>query len=120
MPGDALADVADLLTWYSHVDTSTTVDVINDVLSRRRDGATVFHHIYTDAEKSADPALKDTGLFVFPAQQDAASGRPRVAVCSAGGGFAYVASAGGWSPSPGDATALPRWAEPSPMGPGCG
>ena len=90
-PGDALADVADLLTWYSHVDTSTTVDVINDVLSRRRDGATVFHHIYTDAEKSADPALKDTGLFVFPAQS-APGGRRRVAICSAGGGFAYVAS----------------------------
>lgn len=90
--GDALADVAGLLTWYSHVDTGTTVDVVNDVLSRRRAGETVFHHIYTDAERSADPTLKDTGLFVFPAQQDAASGRPRVAVCSAGGGFAYVAS----------------------------
>ena len=91
-PGDTLADVAGLLTWYSHVDTGTTVDVVNDVLSRRRAGETVFHHIYTDAERSADPTLKDTGLFVFPAQQDAASGRPRVAVCSAGGGFAYVAS----------------------------
>ena len=90
--GDTLADVPDLLTWYSHVDTATTVDVIGDLLQRRANGETVFYSIYTEAEKVSDPTLKDTGLFVFPAQGHAAGKRPRVAVCSAGGGFAYVAS----------------------------
>lgn len=89
---DTLADVPDLLTWYSHVDTATTVDVVGDLLRRRANRETVFYSIYTEAEKDADPSLEDTGLFVFPAQGAPKGTRPRVAVCSAGGGFAYVAS----------------------------
>ncbi|MCL3777634.1 alpha/beta hydrolase [Actinomyces sp. 186855] len=89
---DTLADVADLLPWYSHVDTSTTVDIIRDLLARRESGQTVFHSIYTDAEKTAYPALADTGLFVFPAQGMPEGSRARAAICCAGGGFAYVAS----------------------------
>ncbi|CED92754.1 alpha/beta hydrolase [Actinomyces succiniciruminis] len=91
-PGDTLADVPDLLTWYSHVDTATTVDVIGDLLERRAGGETVFYSIYTEAERASDPSLEDTGLFVFPARGAAEGTRPRVAVCNAGGGFAYVAS----------------------------
>ena len=91
-PGDTLTDVAGLLTWYSFVNTATTVDVVGDLLGRRERGEVVFHDIYTEAEKSADPTLKDTGLFVFPAQRTVTGARPRVAVCSAGGGFAYVGS----------------------------
>ncbi len=90
--GDTLADAGRLLTWYSHVDVGATVDVVNDVLSRRRAGQTVFHDIYTEAEKAADPTLRDTGLFIFPAQGVADGQLPRVAVCCAGGGFAYVGS----------------------------
>lgn len=91
-PNDTLADTADLLTWYSYINTDTTVDVVRDLLERRETDQVVFHSIYTGAEKVSDPTLKDTGLFVFPAQGHAAGKRPRVAVCSAGGGFAYVAS----------------------------
>lgn len=91
-PADTLADVGGLLAWYTHVDVNATVDVVNDVLLRRRAGETVFHDIYTDAEKSADPTLEDTGLFVFPAQGAPDGGSGRVALCCAGGGFAYVAS----------------------------
>lgn len=91
-PGDTLADVAGLLTWYSFVNTATTVDVISDLLQRRANGETVFYNIYTEAEKAADPSLEDTGLFIFPAQGVPEGTRPRVAVCSAGGGFAYVGS----------------------------
>jgi len=91
-PGDTLADVPDLLTWYHHVDTATTVDVIGDLLQRRESGQAVFHDIYTEAEKTTDPSLEDTGLFVFPAQGVPEGTRPHVAICNAGGGFAYVAS----------------------------
>ncbi|MDO4242452.1 MAG: alpha/beta hydrolase [Actinomyces sp.] len=108
-PGHTLADVPDLLTWYHHVDDATTVDVVSDLLERRGRGETVFHHIYTEAERAGDPTLADTGLFVFPARRPTPASptrgadrptpegavpgdRPRVAVCSAGGGFAYVAS----------------------------
>lgn len=90
--GDTLADVGRLLTWYSHVDVGATVDVVNDVLSRRRAGQTVFHDINNETEKASDPTLRDTGLFVFPAQGLADGRLPRVAVCCAGGGFAYVGS----------------------------
>ncbi|MCM1463677.1 MAG: alpha/beta hydrolase, partial [Bacteroides sp.] len=41
--------------------------------------------IYTDAEKAADPAKCDTGLFFFKGNKNAP-----FAVCNAGGGFAYV------------------------------
>ncbi|ERH19555.1 hypothetical protein HMPREF0043_00580 [Actinobaculum sp. oral taxon 183 str. F0552] len=91
-PGDTLADVAGLLTWYSFVNTDTTVDVVGDLLGRRERGEVVFHSIYTEAEKASDPTLRDTGIFVSSAQGSTAGGRPRVAVCSAGGGFAYVGS----------------------------
>lgn len=91
-PGDTLADVAGLLTWHSFVNTGTTVDVVGDLLGRRERGEVVFHSIYTEAEKASDPTLRDTGIFVSSAQGSTAGGRPRVAVCSAGGGFAYVGS----------------------------
>lgn len=89
---DRLADVAKLLVWYSHVDAAATTDVVRDLLARREDGQTVFHPIYTDEERAANPSLADTGLFVFPAQGVPEGTRPRLAVCNAGGGFAYVAS----------------------------
>lgn len=89
---DTLADVPDLLTWYSHVDTATTVDVIGNLLQRRANGETVFYSIYIETEKAADPRLEDTGLLIFPAQGAPEGTRTHMAVCSAGGGFAYVAS----------------------------
>ena len=48
-PGDTLADVAGLLTWYSFVNTATTVDVVGDLLGRRERGEVVFHSIYTES-----------------------------------------------------------------------
>lgn len=44
-----------------------------------------FYDIYTDEEKAADPAKKNTGLFFFKGEPKA-----RFAICNAGGGFAYV------------------------------
>lgn len=57
------------LVWYNNIDP----------------GKTIFYDIYTEEEKTADPAKRDTGLFFF-------KGNPmeKFAVCNAGGGFAYV------------------------------
>lgn len=73
------------LTWYSNIDADRTVEIVNDMKTHAEAGATIFYDIYTDAEKAADPAKEDTGLFFFKGE----AGAP-FAVCNAGGGFAYV------------------------------
>lgn len=87
-----LADMPEILPWYSEVHASTTIDVVNYLLDQSSAGQTVFYDIYTDAEKDADPSLADTGLFHFAAQGLKEGGRAPFAVVSAGGGFAYVAA----------------------------
>lgn len=81
--GDTLGELQ--LTWYSHIDPQETVDIVNDLKTRASAGQPVFFDIYTEEEKAADPDKEDTGLFYFPGRQ----GAP-FALCSAGGGFAYV------------------------------
>lgn len=73
------------LTWYSHIDPDKTVEIVNFLKDHATAGDTIFYDIYTEAEKAADPAKKDTGLFFF-------KGKPgeKFAICNAGGGFAYV------------------------------
>ena len=73
------------LTWYSHIDPDKTVEIVNFLKDHAAAGDTIFYDIYTEAEKAADPAKKDTGLFFF-------KGEPgeKFAICNAGGGFAYV------------------------------
>ena len=81
--GNTLGDLR--LTWYSGIDPAKTVEIANYMKTHAEAGETIFYDIYTDAEKAADPAQKDTGLFFF-------KGTPgeRFAICNAGGGFAYV------------------------------
>lgn len=81
--GDTLGELS--LTWYSHIDPNETVEIVNTLKNDALAGQTVFYDIYTDGEKAADPAKGDTGLFFFKGE----AGKP-FAVCSAGGGFAYV------------------------------
>ena len=38
------------LTYYSHIDPDTTVEIVNSLKSRSQAGETVFYDIYTDAE----------------------------------------------------------------------
>ncbi|MDO5346737.1 MAG: alpha/beta hydrolase [Lachnospiraceae bacterium] len=73
------------LVWYSCIDPEETVEIVNDIKRRAESGEPVFFDIYTEAEKAADPAKRDTGLFFFP-------GKPggKFAICNAGGAFAYV------------------------------
>lgn len=73
------------LTYYSHIDPNTTVEIVNYLKGRALAGESIFYDIYTDEEKAADPAKADTGLFFFKGEPGA-----RFAVCNAGGGFAYV------------------------------
>lgn len=81
--GDTLGNLR--LTWYSHIDPDETVEIVNTLHNRALNGETVFYDIYTEAEKAADPAKRDTGLFFFKGAPGA-----KFAVCNAGGGFAYV------------------------------
>lgn len=81
--GDTLGALR--LTWYSHIDPNETVDIVNILKDNALTGQTVFYDIYTEAEKAADPDKRDTGLFFFKGE----AGKP-FAICSAGGGWAYV------------------------------
>lgn len=81
--GDTLGELN--LTWYNNIDPDKTVEIANYLKDNTKAGKTVFYDIYSDEEKAADPAKKNTGLFFF-------KGKPgeKFAVCNAGGGFAYV------------------------------
>ena len=83
MSGDTLGSLR--LTWYNYIDPDKTVEIVNYLKNHAEAGETVFYDIYTDAEKAADPAKRDTGLFFFKGDPGA-----KFAVVNAGGGFAYV------------------------------
>lgn len=81
--GDTLGGLQ--LAWYNNIDPDKTVEIVNYFRDKAASGEPVFYNIYTDEEKTADPAKEDTGLLFF-------KGDPgeRFAVCNAGGAFAYV------------------------------
>ena len=83
MSGDTLGSLR--LTWYSNIDPDKTVEICNYMREKAAAGDTVFYDIYSDAEKDADPAKKNTGLFFFNGDPGA-----KFAIVNAGGGFAYV------------------------------
>lgn len=73
------------LTWYNYIDSDKTVEICNYMRNQAENGDTIFYDIYTEEEKAAVPAKRDTGLFFF-------KGNPgrKFAIVNAGGGFAYV------------------------------
>ena len=81
--GDTLGELR--LTWYNYIDPGKTVEICNYMKDHAAAGDVIFYDIYSEDEKAAGPAKRDTGLFFF-------KGDPgeRFAVCNAGGGFAYV------------------------------
>ena len=83
MSGDTLGSLR--LSWYNYIDPDKTVEIVNYLKNHAEAGETVFYDIYTDAEKAADPAKRDTGLFFFKGDPGA-----KFAIVNAGGGFAYV------------------------------
>lgn len=70
------------LTWYNYIDPDKTVGVCNYL---RAHADNCFIDIYTEAEKQANPELRNTGLFFFLGNSNAP-----FAICNAGGGFSYV------------------------------
>lgn len=86
-PGMPIRNVGALLPYHTHVDPAVVVSSLNRLIDDVTAGKTIFYDIYTDAQKQAEPSLRDTGLFFL-------RGKPGApfAVISPGGGFAYVAS----------------------------
>ena len=82
-----LRSIGSLLPYHSQVDPIVIVSSLNRMIEDASAGRTVFHDIYTEAQKEAEPSRNDTGLFFF-------RGKPGApfAVVAPGGGFAYVAS----------------------------
>lgn len=90
--GNTLQDLR--LVWYNYIDPDKTVEIVNYMHSHAAKGDTIFYNIYTDAEKAQNPELRNTGLFFFKASPQPSpngqAGSAPVAICNAGGGFAYV------------------------------
>jgi len=80
-----LSEVGSILAYYTCVNTDRTVEIVNYMKTKVEAGEQIFYDIYTDEEKAADPAKKNTGLFFF-------RGNPgeKFAIVNAGGAFVYV------------------------------
>ena len=63
MSGDTLESLR--LTWYNNIDPDKTVEICNYMRDHAETGDTIFYDIYTEEEKKADSAKRDTGLFFF-------------------------------------------------------
>lgn len=81
--GDTLGSLH--LTWYNYINPEKTVEIANYFKKNAQAGNKIFYDIYTDEEKAADPQKNNTGLFLFRGNKNG-----KVAICNAGGGFAYV------------------------------
>jgi len=73
------------MTWYSNIQPSKTVEIVNYFKEKADAGEQIFYSIYSEEEIAADPWKTDTGLFYFRGNPGA-----KFAICNAGGGFAYV------------------------------
>ena len=82
-----LGQIAPLFPYHGHLNASVTLNVLNFMSEREKDGEKIFYDLYSDEEKAKDPAKAETGLFYFRGAKKA----PFAVVC-AGGGFQYVAS----------------------------
>ena len=73
------------LTWYSNISPSKTVEIVNYLYNKAKEGNKIFYDIYTEEEKRKDKNKENTGLFFFKGKE-----YEKFAICNAGGGFAYV------------------------------
>ena len=82
-----LSDLGALLPYHSHVTPRIVVGALNRMIDDASDGKPIFYDLYSAAQKKAQPAKANAGLFFF-------RGKPGApfAVISPGGGFAYVGS----------------------------
>jgi acetyl esterase/lipase len=82
-----LSDIGSLLPYHSHVNPDDVVKALNRMIDDQSGGKTIFYDFYTEAQKRADPAKRNTGLFFV-------RGKPGApfAIVAPGGGFSYVGS----------------------------
>lgn len=57
------------LTWYSHIDPDETTEIVNTLKRSALAGETIFYDIYTEEEKTAEPAKEDTGHTDYSGQE---------------------------------------------------
>lgn len=72
-------------TWYNNIQPEKTVEIINTLAEDSESGQQIFYPIYSEAEMTADPSKRDTGVFFFKGEPGA-----KFSIMNAGGGFAYV------------------------------
>ena len=77
--GMLLNNIGPLLPYHGHIDTDTTVRVLNHMVGQVNTGRTIFYDIYTDEQKRQDPDKETTGLFFFRGEANA----PFAVVCPA-------------------------------------
>jgi acetyl esterase/lipase len=82
-----LSNIGSLLPYHSHVNPDRVVSALNHMIDDVSNGKTIFYEFYTEAEKQAEPARANTGLFFFRG----GPGGP-FAIIVPGGGFSYVGS----------------------------
>lgn len=82
-----LSRIGSLLPYHSDVETGAVLAGLNLLIEDAERGVPVFHEIYSEEERRANPDLRETGLFFFPGR----SGEP-FALIAPGGGFSYVGS----------------------------
>jgi acetyl esterase/lipase len=82
-----ITDVTSLIPYHQNVNPAVVVKALNYMINETENGKTIFYDFYTERQKKADPAKKNTGLFFFRGNP----GAPFAIVCP-GGGFAYVGS----------------------------
>lgn len=82
-----ISNINSLLPYHSHINTNSTIEVINYMINEVNNGEQIFYNIYFDEEKAQDSSKQDTGLFFFRGNENA----PFAIIC-AGGGFSYVGS----------------------------
>lgn len=85
--GMRLEAIGSLLPYHTNVDPAGVVAALNRMIDDAGKGRTIFHDVYSEAERKAEPAKARAGLFFF-------RGKPGApfAIVSPGGGFAYVGS----------------------------
>lgn len=111
------------LTWYTHINTDKTVEIVNSLRNRAAAGETVFYDIYTDGEKAAGPArwscsTPATANTTLTGNRPPMSAWGITTASPTGGswsGGSRRCPPWGWTPS---STTTPAWATASVWAPG--
>lgn len=82
-----LADIGTLLPYHNNINSDTSVEVINYMISEIQAQKKIFYDFYSLKDKLKDPSKNSTGLFFFRGEKNA----PFAIICP-GGAFQYVGS----------------------------